>query len=274
MGESSNAMIMVVGIRFRKADPIKFADASELEMHRNNYVVVQTDKGQEFGWVVREPKGLVFLQPDDEPLLTIIRKATTSDFGRWEINKEMEQEAFKLARTKARELDLKMKIVDSHYTFDRSRVIVTFGAEGRVDFRPLLRGLGSELRCRVELRQVGERDVAKLTGGIGRCGRVLCCSTWLTKFDAVGIRMAKEQALPISAEGLAGACGRLRCCLRYEYEEYRQINRALPRIREEVGTPKGLATVIVGHRLRETVSVRYPGDEVLEWPLAQIERFP
>ena len=274
MDESNKAMTRVVGIRFRKAEAIKFADASELEMRRNNYVVVQTDKGPEFGWVVREPKGLVYLQPDDEPLLTVIRKATASDFGRWETNQEMEQQVFKLARTKARELDLKMKIVDSHYTFDRSRVIVTFGAEGRVDFRLLIRELGSALRCRVQMHQVGERDVAKLTGGIGRCGRVLCCSTWLTKFDAVGIRMAKEQALPISAEGLAGACGRLRCCLRYEYEQYRQINRALPRIREEVGTPKGLATVIVGHRLRETVSVRYPGDEVLEWPLAQIERFP
>ena len=272
MGESNKAMTRVVGIRFRKAEAIKFADASELEMRRNNYVVVQTDKGPEFGWVVREPKGLVYLQPDDEPLLTIIRKATASDFGRWEANKEMEQQAFKLARTKARELDLKMKIVDSHYTFDRSRLTVTYGAEGRVDFRPLLHELGSALRCRVELRQVGERDVAKLTGGLGRCGRVLCCSTWLTKFDAVGIRMAKEQALPISAEGLAGACGRLRCCLRYEYEQYRQINRAMPRIGEEVGTSKGQAKVIVGHRLRETVSVRYPSDEVLEWPLAQIER--
>ena len=128
------------------------------------------------------------------------------------------------------------------------------------------------MRCRVELRQVGDRDVAKLTGGIGRCGRLLCCAIWLTKFDAISIRMAKEQALPITADGLAGACGRLRCCLRYEYEQYRQINRALPRIGEEVGTPKGLARVIVGHRLRETVSVRYADDEVMELPLAQLER--
>ena len=184
----------------------------------------------------------------------------------------MEEQAFKLARAKSRELELGMKIVEAHYTFDQSRLIVTFGAEGRVDFRVLLRELSSALRCRVELRQVGDRDVAKLTGGIGRCGRVLCCSTWLTKFDAVGIRMAKEQALPISADGLAGACGRLRCCLRYEYEQYREVNRAMPRIGEEVGTPKGSAKVIVGHRLRETVSVRYSDDEVLEWPLADLTR--
>ena len=184
----------------------------------------------------------------------------------------MEDQAFKLARARSRELELGMKIVEAHYTFNQRRLTVTFGAEGWVDFRVLLRTLSSALRCRVELRQVGARDVAKLTGGIGRCGRVLCCSTWLTKFDAVGIRMAKEQALPISADGLAGACGRLRCCLRYEYEQYREINRALPRIGEEVGTPNGLATVIVGHRLRETVSVRYADDEVLEWPLAQVDR--
>ena len=265
-------MNRVVGLRWRQADPITYADAGELEMRRKNYVVVQAEKGQEFGWVVREPANLLWSQPDDGPLPTVVRKATASDFGRWQQIKEMEQDAFKLARSKVRELHLLMKIVEAHYTFDRTRITVTFGAEGRVDFRILLRELSSALQCRVELKQVGDRDVAKLTGGLGRCGRTLCCSTWLTKFDAVGIRMAKEQALPISADGLAGACGRLRCCLRYEYEQYREINRALPRIGEEVGTPNGLARVIVGHRLRETVSVRYADDEVLEWPLAQVER--
>jgi cell fate regulator YaaT (PSP1 superfamily) len=267
-------MKRVVGIRFRKADPIGYADAGELELRCNTYVVVATDMGQEFGWVVREPRDMVYLQPEDEPLLTVARKATASDFGRWQQNQELEEQAFKLARSKARELTLNMKIVDAHYTFNRSHVVVSFGAESRVDFRLLLHALGEVLDCRVRLHQVGERDVAKLTGGIGRCGRVLCCSTWLTKFDAINIRMAKEQALPISAEGLAGACGRLRCCLRYEYEQYRQVNRALPRINEEVGTPKGRATVIVGHRVRETVSVRYSDNQVLEWPLAQIQRFP
>ena len=249
-------MSRVVGIRWREADPIIFADAGDLEL----------------GWVVREPRILVLSQPEEEIPLTVVRKATGSDIGRWQQTKEMEQTAFSLARSKARELQLGMKIVDAHYAFDRSRIIVTFGAEGRVDFRPLLRELGSALQCRVELRQVGDRDVAKLTGGIGRCGRVLCCASWMTKFDAIGIRMAKEQALPISADGLAGACGRLRCCLKYEYEQYRQINRALPRIGEEVGTPNGLATVIVGHRLKETVSVRYKDDQVLEWPLAEVNR--
>ncbi|MFQ6029351.1 MAG: stage 0 sporulation family protein [Dehalococcoidia bacterium] len=265
-------MTKIAGLRFRKADPVKYAESAELDLHVNNYVVVQTEKGQEFGWVVREPKDLVYQQPDDEPMVTVVRKATSSDFNRWQQVKEEEEQSFKLARSKARELGLSMKIVDTHYTFDRSRLTVTFGAEGRVDFRTLIHALGAALRCRVEMHQVGERDVAKLTGGIGRCGRVLCCATWQTKFDAVGIRMAKEQALPISADGLAGACGRLRCCLRFEYEQYRSINRALPRIGEEVDTPRGQARVIVGHRMKETVSVQYANDEVLEWPLAEITR--
>jgi cell fate regulator YaaT (PSP1 superfamily) len=165
-----------------------------------------------------------------------------------------------------------MKIVDAHYNLDATYVTITFGAEDRVDFRPLIHVLASELRCRVQLHQVGEREVAKLTGGLGRCGRTLCCITWMTRFDSVSIKMAKEQDLPISAQGLAGACGRLRCCLRFEYEQYRAVNRSLPRISEEVQTPDGLATVIVGHRLKETVSVRYPDDQVLEWPLDAITR--
>ena len=177
-------MTQVVGVRWRTADPLSYADAGDLEMHRNSYVVLETEKAQEFGWVVKEPRALVMSQPDDELLLTVLRKATASDFGRWQQIKEMEGDAFRLARTKVRECQLTMKIVEAHYTFDQSRIIVTFGAEGRVDFRPLLRELGTALRCRVELKQVGDRDVAKLAGGIGRCGRVLCCASWMTKFDS------------------------------------------------------------------------------------------
>ncbi len=265
-------MTQVVGVRWRTADPISFADAGDYELHRNNYVVLTTQKGQEFGWVVKEPRNLVMSQPDGEVLLTVLRKGTASDFGRWQQIREMEEDAFRLSRAKVRELHLAMKIAETHYTFDRSRIIVTYSAEGRVDFRPLLRELGTALRSRVEMKQVGDRNVAKLAGGIGKCGRVLCCTSWMTKFDSIGIRMAKEQALPISADGLSGACGRLRCCLRFEYEQYREINRSLPRIGEEIDTPNGLATVIVGHRLKETVSVRYSDDEVLEWSLVDVTR--
>ena len=265
-------MNRIVGIRWRKGEPVVYADAGDLAMKRNTMVVVQAVKGQELGIVVREPATIVWSDSPEPPALTVLRRATASDIGRLQQNREMEDLAFRLARNKVRELTLPMKIVEAHYTFDRSRLTVSFGAQGRVDFRPLLRALGSELRCRVELRQIGERDVAKIIGGLGRCGRTLCCDSWLDKFNAISIRMAKEQALPISAEGLAGACGRLRCCLRYEYEQYRQVNRALPRIGEEVNTPDGLATVIVGHRIKETVSVRYEDNKVLEWPLAEVER--
>ncbi|PKB78534.1 MAG: hypothetical protein BZY88_18120 [SAR202 cluster bacterium Io17-Chloro-G9] len=265
-------MNRVVGIRWRKGEPLIYADAGDLAMKRNAMVVVQADKCQEMAWVVREPANLIWSENPDPSALTVLRRATASDIGRLQQVKEMEEEAFRLARTKVRELNLPMKIVEAHYAFDRSRLTVSFGAQGRVDFRPLLRELGAALGCRVELRQIGDRDVAKITGGLGRCGRTLCCESWMTKFDAISIRMAKEQALPISADGLAGACGRLRCCLRFEYEQYRQVNRSLPRIGEEVSTPNGTAKVIVGHRIKETVSVRYEDDRVLEWPLAEVER--
>lgn len=265
-------MDQVVGVRLRKSGPVMYASAPDLDLRPNNYVVVETDKGPEMGWVVSGPRSMVFSQPDEAPPLTLVRKATTSDFGQWQKVKDQELATLKLARSKARELGLAMKIVDAHYTLDSLRVTVTFGAEGRVDFRPLLRALGPLLRCRVELHQVGDRDVAKLAGGVGRCGRTLCCASWMTRFANISVRMAKEQELPISAEGLAGACGRLRCCLRFEYEQYRQVNRSLPRIGEEVNTPRGRATVIVGHRVKETVSVRYSNDRVQEWPMNEVRR--
>jgi len=267
-------MSKVVAIRIRIADPLTYADSNGLDLRPNKYVVVQGEKGPELGQVIRNPQDVVYAQTEDKMLPTVLRVATGSDLGNLQRNQELEREAFVFARSKVRDLGLAMKIVEARYTFDRTRLTVSFGAEGRVDFRPLIRELGSALRCRVELRQVGDRDVAKLTGGIGKCGRVLCCVTWMDKFESVSIRMAKEQALPISADGLAGACGRLRCCLRFEYEQYREVNKAMPRIGEEVETPDGNAKVIVGHRLKETVSVQYADDRVMEWPLAELVRHP
>ena len=267
-------MSKIVAIRIRSADPIIYADPRDFDLRPRKYVVVQAEKGPELGQVLRNPQDVIWAQSQDKPLPLVLRIATSSDLGNLQRNQEMERDAFVLARSKTRDLGLPMKIVEARYTFDRTRLTVSFGAEGRVDFRPLIRELGVSLRCRVELRQVGDRDVAKITGGIGRCGRTLCCVSWMNKFEAVSIRMAKEQALPISADGLAGACGRLRCCLRFEYEQYRQVNKAMPRIGEEVGTPDGKAKVIVGHRLKETVSVQYADDRVFEWPMARLERFP
>ena len=267
-------MSKIVAIRIRSADPITYADSRGLDLRRNKYVVVQGPKGPELGQVIRIPQEVVWAETQGQPLPWVLRIATASDLGNLQRNRELERDAFVLARSKTRDLGLPMKIVEARYTFDRTRLTVSFGAEGRVDFRPLIRELGSTLRCRVELHQVGDRDVAKITGGIGRCGRTLCCVTWMNKFESISIRMAKEQALPISADGLAGACGRLRCCLRFEYEQYRQVNKAMPRIGEEVGTPDGKAKVIVGHRLKETVSVQYTDNRVFEWPMVSLERFP
>ena len=267
-------MIRVVGVRWREADPITYAQAGDLSLPLKSHVVVQLEKSQELAWVCRETAETVECQPGEEPSMHIVRRATAGDLGRLQQNRDSEQQVFKTARAKARELDIPMKIVDAHYTFDRSRMIVTFGAEGRVDFRPLLHALSSAIGSRVELRQVGDRDVAKLAGGIGRCGNELCCVRWIDKFESISVRMAKEQALPISADGLAGACGRLRCCLRFEYEQYRQVNKALPKIGESVGTPHVTATVIVGHRIKETVSGRYEDDRVMELALADVSRNP
>jgi cell fate regulator YaaT (PSP1 superfamily) len=266
-------MARVVATRLRQAEPTVYYDAKDLQVRRNDYLVVQSDQGQELARATQAPQPLVSVQPD-WALPPVIRKATVADLQRRDDLEEWGERVLRLARASAGQLDLKMKMVEARYAFDATKVTVTFSADGRVDFRPLLQHLGAALRCRVHLRQVGDREAAKVAGGIGRCGRVQCCSSWMTRFDAVGVRMAKEQELPVSAEGLAGACGRLRCCLRFEYEQYRDFNQALPRIGEEIDTPQGRARVIVGHRMRDSVSVQYPSDAVLELPLDQIQRLP
>ena len=266
-------MARVVATRLKQAEPAVYYDAGDLQVRRNDYLVVQAEGGQEMARATQAPQPLVSAQPD-RALPPVIRKATVADLQHREELLEWEERVLRLARATAAHLDLKMKMVEAHYAFDATKVTVTFSADGRVDFRPLLQHLGTSLRCRIHLHQVGDREAAKVAGGIGRCGRVQCCTSWMTKFDAVGVRMAKEQALPISAEGLAGACGRLRCCLRFEYEQYRDFNQALPRIGEDVDTPRGRARLIVGHRMRESVSVQYPNDGVGEWPLDQIQRLP
>ncbi len=267
-------MTWVVGVRWRESDPVSYAVSGDFSLPMKSYVVVQMEKSQELAWVCRKAKEMVSCSPDPEPNMRVLRRATPGDLGRLQENRDSEQDTFKIARLKARDLNIPMKIVDAHYTFDRSRMVVTFGAEGRVDFRPLIHALSSATGSRIELRQVGDRDVARLAGGTGRCGNQLCCIRWMEKFESISVRMAKEQSLPISADGLAGACGRLRCCLRFEYEQYRQVNKLLPKIGELVGTPTGDATVIVGHRMKETVSVRYDDDRILELPLPDVTRKP
>ena len=187
--------------------------------------------------------------------------------------KAKEEQSSRLAKRTASELVLPFKMIEARYTFDARRAVFTFGPEQRADFRRLIHQPSKHLHCRVELKEVGARDEARLIGGIGRSGMTLCCSTWSTEFSTVTVRMAKEQALPISAEVLAGQCGRLRCSLKYEYEQYRAVNNALPKIGERVGTPWGEAKVLVGRRVKETVPLLYPGEVVRELPLSEVTRY-
>ncbi len=272
-----NSPSRVVGVRFRTAGKLSYCDPGEAELVTGDKVVVETGRGPDLGWVVFAASPVVHT---DGPvsLPKVLRKATQEDL---DVRAELqirEAEALILAKAKVRIQGLPMKFSRARYLLDRSRLYLEYSAEEGVDFRPVLHRISEALRVRVELRQVGPRDEAKNIGGFGRCGRELCCATWLTKFETVTVRMAKEQALPISSEHLAGQCGRLKCCLRYEYEQYVAVNRLLPKIGERVMTPEGPGRVVVGHPLKETVSVivdaPVPGDppRTMELPMDQIER--
>lgn len=265
------AKVSVVGVRFKEAGRISYFDSNDLELDLRDDVVVDTGKGREMGWVVIQPQAVIHTE-GGESLHKVLRRATEEDYKTRRELEEKEERALKLAKELARELSSPMKFLDARYTLDGGRLTLQFGAEERVDFRSLLRRLGESLRTKVELKQIGPRDEAKVLGGLGRCGLALCCARWLTEFSPVTIRMAKEQALPISAEHLTGQCGRLKCCLRFEYEQYAAINRMLPKIGEWVDTPQGPARVIVGHAVRETVSVLLEGEATVELPIAQVAR--
>lgn len=238
-------------------------------------VVVETAHGLDVGPVILEPRLLVH-RDSMLPLLPVLRLATDEDLAHRKGLDLHEKEALVLAKIKAKQLGLPMKFSYARYSLDGRKLLLEFTAPERVDFRELLRRLGASLQARIELRQIGARDEAKNVGGIGRCGQTLCCSTWLTKFEAISVRMAKEQSLPVSAEHLAGMCGKLKCCLCYEHETYREMNKQLPKIGSRVTTAEGHGKVIVGHPLKGTVSVlldrRSPEDAMrtIELPCADV----
>ncbi|HHV56437.1 MAG TPA: stage 0 sporulation family protein [Firmicutes bacterium] len=208
-------MQRVVGVRFKKAGKIYYFDPGELELPQGSHVIVETARGVEFGEVVMAPREV----PDEDvvaPLKQVMRAATPEDRQQVKENKAREKEAFKICQAKIAAHGLPMKLVDVEYTFDRSKIIFYFTAEGRVDFRELVRDLASVFRTRIELRQIGVRDEAKLLGGLGPCGRVCCCSSFLGEFQPVSIRMAKEQNLSLNPTKISGLCGRLMCCLKFE----------------------------------------------------------
>lgn len=254
-------MIEVSGIRFKSVGKIYYFDAGNLAIKAGDHVIVETSRGIEYGTVVIAKKQVA----DDEivpPLKKILRKATEEDEKAIIKNKELEKEALKVCQEKVREHNLDMKLIDVEYTFDHNKVLFYFTADGRVDFRDLVRDLAGVFKTRIELRQIGVRDESKLLGGLGICGRQLCCNLFLSDFAPVSIKMAKEQNLSLNPTKISGTCGRLMCCLKHEQEVYEDIARSTPGVGSVVKTPDGKGQVTAVSPLKGilTVAVEY-GDE-------------
>ena len=248
-------LVKVCGIRFKPVGKIYYFDPDEIVLSVGDGVIVETSRGTEYGKVVISEREI------DEseftiPLKKIIRKATAEDEKQLEENKQKEKEARGICLEKIKANNLEMNLVDIEYTFDRSKILFYFTADGRVDFRQLVKDLATVFRTRIELRQIGVRDEAKMLGSIGICGRPLCCSQFLGDFEPVSIKMAKEQSLSLNPTKISGSCGRLMCCLKYEQEAYEHLNKGLPTVGAIVQTPSGNGTVVSTCVLKELVRVK------------------
>ena len=232
-------MKRIIGVRFRSAGKIYFFDPLNFEVKRNDHVIVETARGIEYGTVVGDIR-----EVDDsevtQPLKPVLRVATKKDDEQEQKNKEKEKDAFKICLEKIHARGLEMKLIDAEYTFDNNKILFYFTADGRIDFRELVKDLAGVFRTRIELRQIGVRDETKIRGGIGVCGRPVCCNTYLSDFIPVSIKMAKEQNLSLNPTKISGVCGRLMCCLKHEEETYEDLNRRLPGVGDYVTTPDGL----------------------------------
>ena len=262
-------MADIVGVRFKRAGRVYYFDPAGLELKPNDCVIVETTRGMEMGQVVISP-GQVLASEAQKPLKPVVRKAEEADMERAREMETKEKEALAECSRLITDLKLPMKLISAEYSLDGKRLTFYFGAEGRIDFRELLRELGSRLKVRVELRQMGPRDEAKMIGGCGRCGRQLCCMTFLSDFAPVSIKMAKEQNLPLNPMKISGVCGRLMCCLGYEHEQYRAMNQKLPKVGQTVGTGSGPGKVVGTNPLKETVLVELETEVVVELPLSEI----
>jgi cell fate regulator YaaT (PSP1 superfamily) len=259
-----------VGIRFKKAGKIYYFDPDQLPVERESHVIVETARGVEYGKVVIGKKE-VGEQDVVLPLKKVIRLADDQDAVQVGENKLAAKEAFEICQAKINDHQLKMKLIDVEYTFDRNKIIFYFTAEGRVDFRELVKDLASLFRTRIELRQIGVRDEAKLLGGIGPCGRVLCCSSFLGDFEPVSIKMAKDQNLSLNPAKISGLCGRLMCCLKYENDNYETNKEELPDIGTQVMTDFGYGKVIGINVLERSVQVQVAETQkVVEFSLEEI----
>ena len=248
-------MIKVVGVRFKKAGKIYYFDPADMNIQKDTYVVVETARGIEFGECVI---GIKEISEKDivAPLKSFLRIATEEDINKHFKNKDKEKDAFDICLKKIQEHELTMKLIDVEYTFDNNKVIFYFTADGRVDFRELVKDLATIFKTRIELRQIGVRDEAKMLGGLGPCGRPMCCSTFLGDFASVSIKMAKEQNLSLNPTKISGICGRLMCCLNYEQSTYEDIRKRMPKVGSIVKTSEGTGEVFSNNTVKESVKVK------------------
>ena len=267
-------MVNVIGVRFENAGKLYFFDPGEFWPTPGDYVLVETSRGVEFGEVVTGIKEI-----DDStlqsPLKPVVRIATAEDIQHNKDNKVAQREAYEVCQKKIAEHKLDMKLVSVEYTFDNSKILFYFTANGRVDFRSLVKDLAGVFKTRIELRQIGVRDEAKMLGGLGVCGRPICCGTFLGDFQPVSIKMAKEQNLSLNPTKISGVCGRLMCCLKYEQDQYEATRKKMPKVGKEVITPDGPGVVWDLNIIKETVKVRIQkGDssELKDFPMDEVQR--
>ena len=267
-------MTRVIGVRFRNVGKIYYFSPKNLEIKSGDHVIVETARGVEYGSVVLAPRDV-----EDEkvvqPLKEVIRIANTQDDKKEETNRKKEKEAFRICLKKIREHSLNMKLIDVEYTFDNNKILFYFTADGRIDFRELVKDLASIFKTRIELRQIGVRDETKILGGIGICGLPLCCHTYLSEFVPVSIKMAKEQNLSLNPTKISGVCGRLMCCLKNEEETYEELNKKLPNTGDRVTTSDGLKGEVQSvNVLRQLVKVIVDVEdekEIREYPASELK---
>ncbi len=267
-------MIKVVGIRFKRAGKVYYFNPGDIDIQIGQKIIVETVRGIEMGEVAVGPK-MVDENEVVAPLKQVIRVATPGDCDHDRQNKEKEKDAFQICLQKIEEHNLEMKLVDVEYTFDNKKIIFYFTADGRVDFRELVKDLAAIFKTRIELRQIGVRDEAKMLGGLGPCGRPLCCATFLGDFEPVSIKMAKEQNLSLNPTKISGICGRLMCCLKYEEEIYEDIRREMFPIGTKVKTPDGEGIIVDINLLRQTARVKLVLEEETDfkdYPVGQLQK--
>ena len=271
-------MVKVIGVRFRNAGKVYYFAPGDLEIERGDHVVVETARGVEYGYVVL---GIKEVEEEKivQPLKSVMRVATPEDDEKAVTNREKEKEAFTICLEKIRKHELEMKLIDAEYTFDNNKVLFYFTADGRIDFRELVKDLAAVFKTRIELRQIGVRDETKILGGIGICGRPLCCHSYLADFVPVSIKMAKEQNLSLNPTKISGVCGRLMCCLKNEQETYEELNSKLPNLGDFVTTPDGLkgevqSLSVLRQLVKVVVNLENDEKEIREYKVGELRFKP